>query len=56
MEASVNCSCEIIHPDPFILMNFLPGTLKRDGAGAQVQFADGASVAAPTRVGKTASA
>src|SRR5476651_2198509 len=32
-------------------MNFLPGTLKRDGAGAQVQFAGGASVAAPVRAG-----
>jgi multiple sugar transport system ATP-binding protein len=37
-------------------MNFLPGTLKRAGAGAQVQFAGGASVATPTRAGKTASA
>src|SRR5450759_4124012 len=32
-------------------MNFLPGILKRDGAGAQVHFADGASVAAPVRAG-----
>ena len=32
-------------------MNFLPGTLKRDGSGAQVHFADGSAVPAPSRSG-----
>ena len=32
-------------------MNFLPGTLKRDGSGARVHFADGSAVAAPVRSG-----
>jgi len=40
----------------FTLTRLFCGTLKRGGAGAQVQFAGGASVAAPNRAGKTASA
>ena len=32
-------------------MNFLPGTLKRDGSGGQVHFADGSTVPAPGKSG-----